>query len=204
MIGSPPNSGRAVRGAAFRSSLAPLSRTSTGRFRCWSLGRQILDLQAVVVLAPLAAVLDGLGDFLDGQVREIVQLLFGSRNAAEAAHVQSTAGFGRRHLVAKRPAAGHVRVLGRDVDKVALGRVAVLPELGVAGGVGEAFELAQWPRPSMAALYIRADDQVAQGSFSSGAGRACNIESHRHLSSLASSVIPPCVRSVNDLLEVGE
>ena len=56
--------------------------------------RQVFDLQAVVVVAPFAAGQDGLGDFLDGQVRPAVGL------AAEGSHIdQQPPAFA--HLVAQ-------------------------------------------------------------------------------------------------------
>lgn len=116
---------------------------------------KVLDFQAVVVLAPLAAVLDRFGDLLDGEILKLVQPL---RPEHRAEDLQSP-------LVADPLAqAGELVTgerLGLDVSEVALYRVPVLPELVPAGSVGEVFELAEG-LGQHGGVVLLADDQIAE------------------------------------------
>ena len=81
-------------------------------------------------MIPLAAGEDVFGNFFDGEVGKV-----GPPAKGHAEHQQAAV---CAHFVRELGELVVAEVLGGDVDKVTLGRVALLPVEGVGGGVGKA------------------------------------------------------------------
>lgn len=97
---------------------------------------EVFNFEAVVVVSPFAAIEDLFGNLPHGEVGEGVG--FASEGAAqheEAAIVS--------HFFGELGELVLFEGLGGDVEEVAFGGVALLPIVGVGGGVGEAFEFAE-------------------------------------------------------------
>ena len=116
-------------------------------------GGEVFDLEGVVVVVPLAAMEDRFGDFLEGEVVESVGLDAEGSAADEEGAVGADLGGEVFEL-------GAAEVLSGDVDEVALGGMAVLPKEALAGGVVEAFDLADSLGEALG-LEVGVDDLVA-------------------------------------------
>src|SRR6185312_7168496 len=115
--------------------------------------RQVLHLKAVVVVAPLAACQDLLGNLLDRETR--VPLRLGSEGRAE--DEQRTLG---AYLFVELLKLVVSEVCRGDVDEVSLRRTAVLPVNRVARRILKPLKLADRFREH-AAVVLLVDDPVA-------------------------------------------
>lgn len=157
---------------------------------------EVFDCEAVVVVAPFAAVEDLLRDFFDGEVVE------GGGIAAKG-HAEDEEATLRAYVFAELGELGLAEGLGGDIDEVAFGGVALLPVEGFGWGVGEAFEFAEGLGEHFGIVGFVDDPVVPMVFFEEGGGEVVVAE--------ATAALPiyglgnaAGVLAVNDFLQAGD